>query len=57
MLKWYEILFSQVLNLSGELSAFPGVFKFIVLETKSHFTVDFVSDFGKIFGIFECYET
>jgi hypothetical protein len=57
MLKLHEILFSQVLNLSGDLSAFPVIFKFNVLETKSHFTVDFVSDFSKFLEFLNVYET
>jgi hypothetical protein len=55
MLNWHEVLLSLKLSISWEFSAFPGLFKVIVLEArlKISLTVDLISDFAKIFEICE----
>jgi hypothetical protein len=45
MLNWHEILLSLKLSIRGEFSAFPGLFKVIVLETRLKILLTVDSDF------------
>ena len=49
MMKWNELLFSLIVTLSCEFSAFPVLFYSIIVETKlkNHPPADLISDFSE----------